>query len=115
LQPCKLCGEAIDGDACEQEFRLCSLCLSKIRGEFDRPQKKQKPDVVEPAPADHGGWELKGSTSSGSNQKLVRHVVVDHDLAQHAKPHQKEGVEFLWNNCFSDFNVFLDGDESTVG
>jgi hypothetical protein len=39
---------------------------------------------------------------------------VDEGLEKHLKPHQKEGVEFLWRNAFLDYN-YTQGDESLIG
>ncbi|CAB9521771.1 Transcriptional regulator ATRX [Seminavis robusta] len=61
-------------------------------------------------------WVLKGAFPSGARTgKTVRKVSVDKDLEMRLKPYQKEGVEFIWRNCFLDSNFCLDGDESLIG
>ena len=47
--------------------------------------------------------------------KPIRTVVVDETIAGYLKPHQKEGVEFIWKNAFSDLNYFDEGDSKTIG
>ena len=45
----------------------------------------------------------------------IRKVKVDGDLVQSLKPHQCEGIKFIWRNCFSDFDRSRNGSEKTVG
>ncbi len=81
--------------------------------ESPRPPKKQKPETSK----DSSGFELVGTLpdQSGTGAKVVRRVAVDYNLSKHAKPHQEDGVKFLWRNCFSDCNFSLRGEESKVG
>lgn len=47
--------------------------------------------------------------------KNVRTVAVAPALANVLKPHQIEGVKFIWGNCLSDFACNVKGDERSVG
>jgi len=42
-------------------------------------------------------------------------IVVDADLANKSMPHQKEGVEFIWRNCFADWDKSSDGNDAAGG
>lgn len=46
---------------------------------------------------------------------VVRKVKVDPELGEKLHPYQRDGVEFLWKNCFSDFNYSEKGDQSQIG
>lgn len=39
-------------------------------------------------------------------------ITVDEKLAEHLKPHQKDGIKFMWNACFESSDVL---NESTGG
>lgn len=61
-------------------------------------------------------WELQGALPSMMGaEKAVRSVSVDEELAKNLKPHQKEGVEFIWKNCFSDCNFYDNGNPTDIG
>ena len=64
---------------------------------------------------DEREWFLEDSFANTRDPPLVRSIEVDHELGSKLKPYQREGVEFLWRNCFSDFNYFEHGDESRIG
>lgn len=56
---------------------------------------------------------LSGPTNC--NDGILTMIQVDPDLAKHLQQHQREGVQFLWQNCFYDFNHRETGDESRIG
>jgi hypothetical protein len=39
----------------------------------------------------------------------IRTIRVNRELSKHLKPHQVEGVKFMWRNCFSDFAYYRKG------
>lgn len=50
-------------------------------------------------------WSLlEGPAKCDPNRSQVRPVTVANELFAVVKEHQKEGVEFIWKNCFSDCN-----------
>jgi hypothetical protein len=115
LNHCKNCLKAIlsnDNDAHEKHRPLSRkqpVDYTIVARESPPPPKKPKPDFL-------SGLELVGSlpNATGTQPMVVRLVMVDYKLSQHAKPHQTDGVQFLWRNSFSDCNFFLQGDESSI-
>jgi hypothetical protein len=69
--------------------------------------------------SDKNAWLLKGSLpfngGGRDRHKEVREVSVAKELEQKLKSYQKQGVEFIWSNCFSDCNYYVNGDQSVVG
>lgn len=59
-------------------------------------------------------WFLTGPDNR-NDDIVVRKVKVDSELGKNLKPYQRDGVEFLWRNCFSDFNCHKTGDQSRIG
>ena len=61
-------------------------------------------------------WNLRGKLIPGFAK--VRNVVVDEELENTLplmQSHQKEGVEFIYRNCFSDCDYFDEGSEAHIG
>jgi len=50
-------------------------------------------------------------TKSLTEGKAVKTIAVSTHISKHLKPHQKEGVKFLWNNACSDLAVRTDPTE----
>ena len=60
-------------------------------------------------------WFLDGPPlPTGVAGSESRKVYVDKYFAQNLKPHQKQGVVFIWNNCFSDCNYAHNCDATTI-
>ena len=55
------------------------------------------------------------STTSNSGEKAIRTIAVSSSLSKKLKSHQVEGVQFMFDNCFSDFAFVKEGDPSRVG
>ena len=94
---------------------MCQPCFIKmIPGSVsDAAEPEQKPALIkmeESAPM----WELNGPPPAAGMAPL-RSIVVDERLAKHLKPHQKEGVEFLWRNTFLDYNYTQEGNKKFSG
>ena len=86
-----------------------ALFASMVPGQQQQQQQQQQQPEVD------SRWAL---ASCGVSRNGERHsVYVDNDLTNKLKPHQKEGVEFIWKNCFSDWEVHPSGtlDESKIG
>jgi len=66
-------------------------------------------DEKHPAPVD------SSMTNNIHQRKVIRTVSVATKLAQKLKPHQVEGVRFIWRNCFSDLQFHEEGKEEEVG
>jgi hypothetical protein len=45
----------------------------------------------------------------------IRTIRVNQKLSKHLKPHQVEGVKFMWRNCFSDFAFHPQGRPDQIG
>lgn len=57
-------------------------------------------------------WILPDGGGDGTR---IRSVSVDNRLAGKLKSHQKEGVKFIWRNCFLDYAFHAEGSESEIG
>ncbi len=64
---------------------------------------------------DSKGAPLLLSYSTNCGDDNIAMIQVDQELAKHLQQHQREGVQFLWQNSFSDFNLSATGDESRIG
>ena len=83
----------------------------------DTLPKAPKQDAL-PKASISGAWLLKGSLplpDSRNLRKEVRLVSVAKTLEQSLKDYQKQGVEFIWRNSFSDCNFYDNGDQSEIG
>ena len=67
---------------------------------------------VEEMNDEENAWFLQDSTRTDT---IVRRVKMDPELGSKLKPYQRQGVDFLWKNCFSDFNFTKNGDQSQIG
>jgi len=89
------------------ENYLCEKCLARfymLSTSSQPDQKKQK--------TTHSSWQLPGTlTSAVASSTGTNQVTVAEELAKHAKPQQREGVEFIWKRCFPD----LYGADEKVG
>ena len=60
---------------------------------------------------------LCSTKSRAENGKgpIIRDVTMSPKLSSHLKIHQAEGVQFLWENCFSDYAYNKEGDAEQIG
>lgn len=82
-----------------------TISKSTICGVLQQPSELQTMTTIR--------WFL--NDSSNRDNHIVRKVEVDPELGKKLKPYQQEGVDFLWRNCFSDFNYSEKGDQSRIG
>jgi len=89
-------------------MQLCETCIADLT----RKLAPSRQPVQKKIKMTHGGWQLPGVlTSNVASTSETNRVTVAEELTKQAKPHQKEGVEFIWKRCFSD----LVGVEDNVG
>lgn len=100
---CKQCGVAED----RLTEGLCKACVKRILESHSQVQSQQQ-QQHRPTKDGEDPERLVLAEREGGRPS----VSVDKELVSDLKPHQKEGVEFIWKNCFSDF---VGGDESEVG
>lgn len=82
------------------QLEYCTACVNDMASKT-QPKDQQTSNA----------WLLTGS----SKKQEVRRVEVTRELEKCLKLYQREGVEFLWKNSFSDFNHYSNGDQSQVG
>jgi hypothetical protein len=70
-----------------------------MQGNDGESADKEKTQILVKSEKVHSKWELQGPAPK-AGMALVRSVAVDEGLEKHLKPHQKEGVEFLWRHAF---------------
>jgi len=92
-----------------QAMGYCTACTNKIVALWMSDQQKQQCEV---AVRNDSGWDLARNAAGRSGER--RSVIVAKGLVDKMRPHQKEGVEFIWKNCFSDWESPR-GDDSKVG
>ncbi|CAB9508961.1 ISWI chromatin-remodeling complex ATPase ISW2 [Seminavis robusta] len=60
----------------------------------------------------HSDLVLSSPNVYSSSDHKVKTVTVSKDLVAHLKPHQKEGVQFMWRNACKDLNVRTSNDQA---
>ncbi|CAB9501707.1 ISWI chromatin-remodeling complex ATPase ISW2 [Seminavis robusta] len=103
---CKKCGTT---DNVVPQVGFCPKCLQAFMSQSSTQLGQHH------ATHDSNAWLLRLSSTAHDPASEVRKVCVDNDIGKNLQPHQKEGVDFIWENGFSDCNYFLDGDESQIG
>lgn len=98
---------------------LCEPCL---KDRFEKGSTTPSvPSVASLPPAQtnktkSSSWVLQGKlTAPNDNMEPIRIVEVDEEIAKSLKPHQKDAVEFIWRNSFTDYNYFENGNQSIIG
>ena len=84
-----------------------------------QPQQQQSDSWILRGVGNHGGGVGASSSSSdhgaAGRPMSIRTVSVSNDLTKHLKPHQKEGVEFIYQNSFIDCNYNRNKNENEIG
>lgn len=103
---------------------LCQTCVDDLLGMQKLPrqvslQPQRQARLEDSDTSFSDSWDVSSPRASSSLvlSKGVpsRHkpkVMVDPKLTSQLKDHQKEGVKFIWKNCFSDYD---DCHESNLG
>lgn len=116
---CKACGIT---EGLIPGVGYCKVCLDQIMvshaSQSVNPEKSLSASQSRRSPndrtkPDESLWYLQGScnTEKKDSQAPIRKVFVANELAEVVKDHQKEGVEFIWKNCFSDCNSYDDNQD----
>lgn len=97
-------------------LELCASCIEDNFGKGSATSSVVPLPSASTSKKNFFSWILRGvAPSPNENIEPIRTVEVDEEIAKSLKPHQKDAVEFIWRNSFTDYNYFENGDQSIIG
>lgn len=88
------------------EGKLTKETLDAIQTERERKKRVEEKKCLEEAISDDKTNDLYLDVDLTTKQLLLK---VDPALSKHLKPHQVEGVKFMWNSCYESCEMIQNG------